>query len=83
MGKPLIFGPDMSNFKDISRNLVKTGAAEVIQSEDELASKIEELLLSPEHREQMGNAARSVILESRGATQRVILEIKNSLNQES
>lgn len=83
MGKPLIFGPDMSNFKDISRNLVKTGAAEVIQSGDDLASKIEELLLSPEHREQMGNAARSVILESRGATQRVILEIKKSLNQES
>ncbi len=76
MGKAMLFGPSMSNFRDISRNLVRAGAAMRIESTGAIQESIRSLLDSPEKREQMGTAAANCIQQSRGATERVVERIR-------
>lgn len=68
MGKPLLFGPDMSNFRDVSRQLVRAGAAVRLGTPDNLTGSIEQLLSSPGQRLDMGRRADACIASSRGAT---------------
>lgn len=70
LGKPLLFGPEMSNFRDIARRLNKDGAARVVANGDELTNAVRELLRDPEERAAMGRRARAFIESSRGATAR-------------
>ena len=83
MGKPLLFGPEMSNFKQITRDLLNAGGAKTIQSQEELYQAVADLLGDSQKRQQMGTAAAAVIESSRGATNRVIQHIKANLIQES
>ena len=70
LGKPLLFGPEMSNFRDIARRLDKDGAARVVASGEELTHAVRELLQNPEERAAMGRRARAFIESSREATAR-------------
>ncbi|NBD37719.1 MAG: glycosyltransferase [Verrucomicrobia bacterium] len=70
LGKPLLFGPEMSNFRDIARRLTKDGAARTVASDGELTKAVRELLQNPEERTAMGRRARAFIESSRGATAR-------------
>jgi 3-deoxy-D-manno-octulosonic-acid transferase len=75
LGKPILFGKSMSNFRDISRNLLSAGAAAEIESPDTLVAEIRQLLASVDLRSRMGQSARSCIEENQGATDRVLEEI--------
>lgn len=79
-GKPLIFGPDMSNFRDISKELIRSGTAIRVSSADELEDVIRQLLASGDKRQQMGKSAQTVIQASRGATDRHLQEIRQLLD---
>jgi 3-deoxy-D-manno-octulosonic-acid transferase len=83
MGKALVFGPDMSNFRDISRSLIRSGAAIAINSTEDLQPALGELLSEPVRREEMGRNARAFIEQSRGATGRIIQQIRSRLDQPS
>ena len=69
-GKPVIFGPHMENFSVLARALVAEHGAVEIQSADELAPKVVELLRDPELGKRCVANARKVLQPHRGATAR-------------
>jgi 3-deoxy-D-manno-octulosonic-acid transferase len=79
LGKPLLFGKSMSNFRDISRNLLSAGAATEVESGDDLIAEIRQLLTSDELRSRMGASARACIEGNQGATDRVLEEIQKRI----
>ncbi len=67
LGVPVVFGPHMFNFPDISRWTIKEGAGIMVQDADELVSQVSELLSNPSLRDEMGNKGMSFIEAHRGA----------------
>ena len=76
LGKPLIFGPRTSNFRQICEILIETEAAQRINDVNELRKVTVELLQSKDRRVTMSTAARQWHQSNRGATQRTLGEIK-------
>jgi 3-deoxy-D-manno-octulosonic-acid transferase len=74
-GKPIIFGPYMFNFKNIAAAFVEKKAAIQVSSKKELASVIEELLMHSKKRSELGEMAKQVVIENRGATHKNLDEI--------
>jgi 3-deoxy-D-manno-octulosonic-acid transferase len=72
LGKPIVVGPHMENFESPVSVLRDAGAIRMVQSADTLASVIGELLGDATTRKRMGAAARAVVLEHQGATQRTV-----------
>ncbi len=68
--KPIIFGPNMFNFKDIARLFVENRAAIQISDGEELLEKITILLKDESQRITLGKNAKKVVLEKRGAAER-------------
>ena len=58
---PVIFGPYMENFKDISETIIARGAGIVVDSEDTLYEKIKLVLEDEDLRHKMGNNGRAII----------------------
>lgn len=67
LGVPVVFGPHMFNFPDISRWTIKEGAGIMVQNTDELTSVIGELLSNPSLRDEMGSKGIAFINGHRGA----------------
>lgn len=72
LGKPLLLGPEMSNFRDIARRLVRSGAARRLDSAADLLPAVRELLSDAHQRSEMGAKAAAFIESSRGATGRIL-----------
>jgi len=74
-GIPVVFGPHMENFRDLSRDLIETGAATPIDTAAELAGTLEAILsdtgLAQRHRE----GARHWRTANTGATRRTVEEL--------
>ena len=70
--KPLLHGPNVSNFHEVYRVLDEKGAAFQVFSEEELYQKSKMLLLHPEIRGEMGARAWSSIQSMKGATVRTL-----------
>lgn len=70
--KPIVFGPHMDNFRDMTRLFLDAGAAIQIHDASELGSSIETLLSSPERAAELGRNAYAVALSNTGATDRVL-----------
>ena len=70
LGVPLVYGPNMSNFKDIARALEETGAALRVNDAPAAQAALLALLQDPARRAQMSAAARDWHAASQGATQR-------------
>ena len=69
-GKPVVFGPQMFNFRDIAELFLKNDAALMAADAEELKGKISLLLGNPVLAAGLASRASGVILENRGATQR-------------
>jgi len=80
-GKPVLHGPHMQNFRDASEAAARVGATQVCATPDQLADALQSLLNDAERREAMGRAARQMIEESRGASQRYAEAILAELPQ--
>ncbi|MDP2939237.1 MAG: 3-deoxy-D-manno-octulosonic acid transferase [Candidatus Omnitrophota bacterium] len=78
-GKPVIFGPYMFNFKEISRIFLKRNAAIKINNPEDLETNIRDLLLHKESREKIGKIAASIVEENRGATEKTARIIEESI----
>jgi len=66
-GKPVVFGPHMFNFADISRMVLECGAGAQIDSALELAPTVEMYLRNTDLRYAAGQAGRDLIEQNRGA----------------
>jgi len=69
-GKPMLFGPEMSNFRDISRQLLESDAAIRLDSVAALEPALRTVLMDRERCQRMGTAARQCIERNRGASRR-------------
>ncbi len=78
LGVPCITGPYLENFKDIAKLLAASGLLHVVQDETELAEQCITWFGSPEICSQLGSKAKQIILQNRGATNK-ILDIINKI----
>jgi 3-deoxy-D-manno-octulosonic-acid transferase len=70
--KPIVFGPHMENFRDMTRLFLEAGAAIQIQDASQLGPSIEKLLSNPERASELGRNAYAVAQSNTGATDRVL-----------
>jgi 3-deoxy-D-manno-octulosonic-acid transferase len=70
--KPILFGPHMENFKEISCAFLESDAALQVRSAEELPEELGKLLQDSATREALGNKARQVIGDNQGAVGRTL-----------
>ncbi|UCD65919.1 MAG: 3-deoxy-D-manno-octulosonic acid transferase [Deltaproteobacteria bacterium] len=75
-GKPILFGPYMDDFTEISSDLLKKSAAIICHDEDDIFEILKQLLVDAPLRKEMGEQAQALVLHHRGVTKRH-LEIIN------
>jgi len=68
--RPPVFGPHMSNFREMAAEFRSADAGAEVQSGEELGKFWCKLIENPERARRMGEAARSLVERNRGATQR-------------
>jgi 3-deoxy-D-manno-octulosonic-acid transferase len=73
-GKPVLFGPHTSNFREAATILSTSGGGLVVHDAGELAAQLGRLLGNPGLRAQLGAAAREAAASRHGAT-RVTLDL--------
>jgi len=78
-GKPVIFGPFMYNFREISEMFLESGAAVMAGRKEQLPRIIDDLLTDAAKRELMGQRAARLVEENTGAVDRVIEIIKEQV----
>ncbi len=71
-GRPIVFGPFMHNFAEITREFLVHDAAVQVQSERELEQVLVSLLTDPVRRAGLGAAARALVEANRGAKDRTM-----------
>ena len=79
--KPVLFGPGMSNFRPIARDLLAHGVAEEVRDPSDLAEKIERLLRDPEARGQRSDAGARWRAENIGAVGRTLVVIRQEISR--
>lgn len=78
-GKAILFGPYMSNFKEVSRVFLENNAAICVENSGELKEKLLYLLDSPAEREKIEANALDVIRKNQGAISRTVEEVEKYL----
>ncbi|MFH1230146.1 MAG: 3-deoxy-D-manno-octulosonic acid transferase [Planctomycetota bacterium] len=78
-GKPVLFGPDMSNFQEMADLLIKENAAISVIDKSALYQQLNHLFKEPAELKKMGERAQIVISQYQGATIKNIEFIKNLL----
>jgi 3-deoxy-D-manno-octulosonic-acid transferase len=79
VGKPVLFGPHIHNFREISAKLVRAGAGVKVAGPAELFETIVLLLDDPVRCRAMGQAGRALIVENAGATERTMRRVADCL----
>ncbi len=77
-GKPVLFGPDMSDFAEISRDLLRAGAAETVTAES-LLEVLTPLLAHEERRARMGRAAADLVRSQQGVARHHLELIREAI----
>jgi 3-deoxy-D-manno-octulosonic-acid transferase len=78
-GKVPVFGPSMENFADIAARFLQAGAAIQVESPEDAGVEWIHLLKDPEKMKRMGNVAKGLVENSRGAVDRVLREAAKHL----
>jgi 3-deoxy-D-manno-octulosonic-acid transferase len=79
LGRPLLFGPHMSNFRGIARALRECGGAREVLNESELIAACAELLADGAQRARMSAAVLAWHAQNRGAVERTLAVIREFL----
>lgn len=79
IGVPILSGPYLHNFAEISEQLKKTGGLEIAHDENSLAEKLSLLLANHSLQKKMQQAAFQVVKNNRGAVTRHIAWIEKNL----
>lgn len=72
LGKAVVFGPNMQNFRPIARALLRANGAVQVANPAELEKTISDLLENAARRSELGVNAMSLVQQSSGATARTI-----------
>lgn len=76
LGKPVIFGPHMFNFRDIAELFIRNKAAILVNDAQELKKEISSMFNDPIRGREMGERARKLIYDNKGATVKTVELIK-------
>lgn len=79
LGKPLLFGPGMTNFREMSRSLLAAGAARQAADAQDLKQNLLHLLRDAEARKNMAEAARDWHKSNQGAVTKTLAAIRRFL----
>ncbi len=81
-GKVPVFGESMENFAEIAHRFITAGAALQVASPEDAGVSWIELLRNPERDKKMGESARRLVDDSRGATERALDAIRTYISTE-
>ena len=71
-GAAVCFGPNTRNFRDVVALFLRSGAASVVGSGEELAAFVQRCLIDPVWASELGGRAQQLVAEQRGATTRTV-----------
>ncbi len=74
-GKPIIFGPHMFNFKNISEAFLQKDAAIRVESAEDMTAVLYNLIADANRRSEICKHSKEVVAAYRGATERVLNEM--------
>ncbi|MBU4344892.1 MAG: 3-deoxy-D-manno-octulosonic acid transferase [Proteobacteria bacterium] len=75
--RPIIFGPDMSDFADISDMLISSGGAVSVQDAESIYNIVSELLTDNQKAGEMGSMAFKTFNANKGAVEKTLNTIEN------
>jgi 3-deoxy-D-manno-octulosonic-acid transferase len=78
--KPILFGPHMSNFREISDIFLKNQAAIQVESWSDLGARFVELSRNADLRRTLGERGHALLAANRGAAQRILSRIESVLS---
>ncbi len=76
-GKPVLFGPDMSDFRQVARWLVAGGGAVTVTDTDSFTGQAQRLLANAELARSTGRNARLIFTANSGAVQRTLAQVRS------
>jgi 3-deoxy-D-manno-octulosonic-acid transferase len=79
LGKPIVFGPALSNFREIARDLAARGAARVVRDAEDLITTVPTLLTDTAARATMAAVAQEWHRANQGAVERTMGVIREEL----
>ena len=79
VGKPVLFGPYMANFKDIARKVLEGGAGVQVTQGEELFRALCRLLEQPRNGLAMGECGKALLAQNKGATALTLTHIEKTL----
>ncbi len=77
-GKPVIFGSNMDNFRQVAKIFRDNKAAVEVENEQEFCRNLRRLLGDPAERERLGKISREVVEKNRGAINKTIELLRES-----
>src|ERR1700730_11158278 len=80
-GKIPVFGPSMENFSEMASRFISAGAAVQVESPEDAGVAWIEMFRDPDRMRTMGEKARTLVEDSRGATDRALEVISELLNE--
>lgn len=78
--KPIVVGPDMANFADMTSKLESANAIVKLTQNEDLYDKVLLLLTKPNVAQELGKSAHAVVLENQGATANTITHLKQLID---
>jgi 3-deoxy-D-manno-octulosonic-acid transferase len=79
LGLPLLVGPNMTNFQEVTRSLIECGAAQLVQSGDQLKAALLALSEDRAARDKMSASSRDWHESNRGSSQRIVNDLEEKL----
>jgi 3-deoxy-D-manno-octulosonic-acid transferase len=79
LGKTVVFGPNMQNFRDVVRLFLAGNAVVQVQDAAELERTLGELLSDPARRRALGEKALRIVQQNQGAVERTVAMILQAL----
>lgn len=81
LGRPILVGPGMANFRPIVRELLAAGAVRPVASAEDLAAVVPTLLADPAARGALAAAAQAWHRENAGAVDRTLAVVREELRR--
>ncbi len=81
LGRAMVFGPNMQNFRNVARAFVEGGGAVQVADERGLETALRELLGNRERRDELGGRAMAVVGKHQGAVKRTAEGVVAKLRQ--
>ena len=80
LGKPVVYGPHMQNFKEIAGLIRKAQGGLAVADRDDLYHQVRLLIENPAERQRLGENGYNLLMQNRGATERTLAVIDRHLN---